>query len=230
MKLSNMEEYVECSKSIDYFKNRYIIIDHPTNGTMQYWIGDMYSNHLNRCVFNTHKLIFSAPRQSGKSTLCLIKLLHEFIFSINADIIHISHKYALSDSNIRRFLRMHDHLPEFLKGDIHKSGRTLTNIKTDTKLSFLSNKATNRGLNIPDLLVIDNDMPSIEVDSDLDFYIFNPNTEVFITTLFPKTNDDKYKSFEYYRLNVQDLNRYSDDYIQEIKGLIGLQNFRQQYG
>lgn len=108
------KELLKCAKDPMYFMQNYIIVQHPTKGSVPFVLYDYQKRVLNN-VENNNKNIILQPRQSGKTILITAYLLWEAIFKENYKIGVAAHKASGAKEIIARFKYAYEFLPHWLK-------------------------------------------------------------------------------------------------------------------
>ena len=111
---NNIKEYIKCKDDIVYFANTYIKICTFDRSLMNIKLNEEQENVANSFLRNdkTSKLM---PRQTGKTTVALIILLHQVIFNEYKTIGIIGWKKSFANDMLHRLYEMYDNLPEFLR-------------------------------------------------------------------------------------------------------------------
>lgn len=111
---NDIKEYIKCKDDIVYFANTYIKIYTVDCGLTQIKLNEEQETIANSFLRNdkTCKLM---RRQTGKTTVALIILLHQVIFNEYKTIAMIGWKKSFANDMLRRLYEMYDNLPEFLQ-------------------------------------------------------------------------------------------------------------------
>lgn len=111
---NDIKEYMKCKDDIVYFANNFIKIYTVDCGLTQIKLNAEQETVVNSFLKNdkTCKLM---PRQTGKTTVAMIILLHQVIFNEHKTIAIIGWKKSFANDILHRLYEMYDNLPELFR-------------------------------------------------------------------------------------------------------------------
>jgi len=131
-KIEELEEYYNCSKDPIYFINTYVKCN-IFSGTTDLKLLPYQENMVNLFQDNKFSLV-NSTRQSGKSLIPILYLLHQLVFTDNADIGIMSHNTNTSRYCLQLIRDCYNNLPNFLKQKVETSTRDEFSLSNGSKI------------------------------------------------------------------------------------------------
>jgi hypothetical protein len=112
--LDEVEEYMKCSKDVEYFARKYIKIVNVDYGLMPFNMWDFQAKMLKTFQENRFS-ICKLPRQVGKSTTSIAYILHLILFTDQQNVAILANKGALARDLLAKLQLAYEYLPKWLQ-------------------------------------------------------------------------------------------------------------------
>jgi hypothetical protein len=145
-----VQELIKCSTDAIYFIQTYCKIVHPTKGLIPFTLYDFQKDIISAYVSNRYNILCSA-RQSGKSQISCVYLLHYAMFHPNSTILIVSNKSSGSKEMVHRITTAYEHLPDWLRPAINPGDWNKLSISFDNGSKIIAEATTEqsgRGLSV----------------------------------------------------------------------------------
>jgi len=174
-----IEEYIKCKDDPIYFAKTYIKIvtlDHGLQPFKLYDFQEKLVNNFHQNRFNICKM----PRQTGKSTTCIVYLLHYIVFNDNVNVGILANKAATARELLGRLQIAYENLPKWMQQGILSWNRGSLELENGSKILAASTSASAvRGMSFNILF--------------LDEFAFVPNhiADSFFASVYPTITSGK---------------------------------------
>lgn len=173
--LTECKEWVKCALDCEYFIRNYVMVQHPTRGSVLFNLYDYQKRVLDDILTDSNNIILQ-PRQSGKTAVLTAYILWKTIFNKDISVGVAAHKGSGAKEIIARFKYAYEFLPMWMKAGV--KSYNVFDVEFDNGSSIISQTTTPttfRGLS----------MTMIYLD---EFAFVKPNiAEEFWTSLLPST-------------------------------------------
>jgi hypothetical protein len=112
-----VQEYLKCSKDVEYFCEKYVKIVHVDLGLTPF-VPYQYQKNMFRTFDNNRYTICKMPRQVGKTTGVVGYLLHKILFNENYNIAVLANKQVQAREILSRIQLAYEWLPKWLQQGI----------------------------------------------------------------------------------------------------------------
>lgn len=109
-----LEEYIKCEQSCDYFLENYYQLVHPDHGLIPFHPYP-YQHRISDAVVHNRYTIAKLPRQSGKTSIVAGVLLWHFLFNNHWTIAILANKEEQAKEILERIKLAYEHLPFWLQ-------------------------------------------------------------------------------------------------------------------
>jgi hypothetical protein len=172
-----VEEYQKCYEDPVYFAEKYCKIVTIDDGLISIPLYD-FQKEIIRAYPTNLKLLLNQSRQSGKTTVVTIIILHFALFNKNKRIVMLANKGAQAIEIMSRVQLMYEYLPPFLKGGIKEWNKGSFQLANGTILVAAASSSTAiRGKAVGMLY--------------LDEMAFIPNWDEFAASVLPTLSSGK---------------------------------------
>ena len=167
----NIEDYKRCMEDIEYFAETHIKICHPEKGVIPIEL----NNFQKQAIKNyNEKNIFAdiACRQSGKTTVAAIILLHHALFNSYRVSLIMAPKMMNSNSILEIIYQMYENLPDHIKS-VKITTRNKTKLEFDNRCSIISagsNTYSGRGRTLSNIYIDESEFMTTLDDVFNDLY------------------------------------------------------------
>ena len=174
-----IEEYIKCKDDPIYFAKTYIKIvtlDHGLQPFKLYDFQEKLVNNFHQNRFNICKM----PRQTGKSTTCIVYLLHYIVFNDSVNVGILANKAATARELLGRLQIAYENLPKWMQQGILSWNRGSLELENGSKILAASTSASAvRGMSFNILF--------------LDEFAFVPNhiADSFFASVYPTITSGK---------------------------------------
>lgn len=145
-----IQELIKCSTDAIYFIQTYCKIVHPTKGLIPFTLYDFQKDIISAYVSNRYNILCSA-RQSGKSQISCVYLLHYAMFHPNSTILIVSNKASGAKEMVHRISTSYEYLPDWLRPAIDPGDWNKLSISFDNGSKIIAEATTpqsGRGLSV----------------------------------------------------------------------------------
>ncbi len=149
-----LQEFVMCAKDPIYFMEKYIYIQHPTKGKIQFEAYP-FQRDLIKTYWNYRNTIAMIPRQSGKTTTAAGYLLWYAAFNPDVTVLIAANKFKAANEIMMRIKYAYEELPNYIRPGVMEYN--VQSIRFDNGSRILATTTTpdsGRGLSIS-LLYLD---------------------------------------------------------------------------
>jgi Terminase large subunit, T4likevirus-type, N-terminal/Terminase RNaseH-like domain len=168
-----LEEYVRCLRSPDYFITNYVKIVSVDKGLIPFSMYD-YQKDIVQTAIDNRYVICKMPRQCGKTTTIAALMLWFILFNENYSIAILANKLSQSREILSRVQLAYEHLPKWLQQGIVEWNKGNIELENGSKiLASATSSSAIRGTS-QNLIYLDE-------------FAFVPNNlqEDFFTSVFP---------------------------------------------
>lgn len=137
LKSAIIKEYEKCIKNPMYFFKKYVKIQNPVKGTVNFELYDFQEKALKDLVENRYTIILKA-RQMGISTLVAAYSLYLMTFFKDKNILVISITQETAKEIVTRVRFANDNLPSFLKKEPVEDNRLSLRLKNGSQIKAAS--------------------------------------------------------------------------------------------
>lgn len=140
-------EFMRCKNDVAYFAETYVHIMDVTKGYTNFKL-NKYQKQMIYCYNTESYFQVATPRQTGKTTMGIIILLHQSLFfenNFNFTVARTDHSHMYFMEICERIIKM---LPEFLKSNVKKMSRTEMTFENGSVIKRLNDTFTERGKRI----------------------------------------------------------------------------------
>lgn len=127
-----IEEYVKCSKDVDYFCANYVKIVNVDKGLIQF-VPYEYQGRMFKTFDENRYTICKMPRQVGKTTGVVGYLLHKMLFNENFNIAVLANKESQSIEILQRVQLAYEWLPKWLQQGVVEWGKKSVELENGSK-------------------------------------------------------------------------------------------------
>ena len=111
---TELEEYIKCSESPEYFIENYVQIVHVDRGLVPFELYD-FQRKMVDTMHNNRFSIFCTARQVGKSTTVISYFLWYVLFNESVNVAVLANKGSLAREILGRLQLAYENLPKFLQ-------------------------------------------------------------------------------------------------------------------
>jgi len=112
-----INELMKCKNDPIYFAKKYFKIVHVDHGLIPFDLHEYQEEAIDKFQYNRN-LILCASRQSGKTSVVTVILLHAALFNDNKTIGILANKGTTAREILKRIKTAYEYLPDFLKGGV----------------------------------------------------------------------------------------------------------------
>jgi hypothetical protein len=128
-----IEEYLKCSKSADYFIENYVKIINIDEGLVSFKLYD-YQRKIVDLASKERFVICKMPRQCGKTTTIVGIILWHVLFNENYNVAVLAHKLQQSREILARVQLGYEHLPLWLQQGILEWNKGNVELENGSKI------------------------------------------------------------------------------------------------
>ena len=148
------EEYKKCLVDPIYFMKKYVKIQHPIRGTVNFDLYDFQEKTLTALVNHDFNIILKS-RQMGISTLTAAYSLWLMVFHKDKNVLCISINQETSKEIVTRVRFANDNLPSWLKVKEQEDNRLSLRLTNGSQIKAVSSAGTSGRSSALSLLIID---------------------------------------------------------------------------
>lgn len=148
------EEYKKCLVDPIYFMKKYVKIQHPIRGTVNFDLYDFQEKTLTALVEHDFNIILKS-RQMGISTLTAAYSLWLMVFHKDKNVLCISINQETSKEIVTRVRFANDNLPSWLKVKEQEDNRLSLRLTNGSQIKAVSSAGTSGRSSALSLLIID---------------------------------------------------------------------------
>ena len=148
------EEYKKCLVDPIYFMKKYVKIQHPIRGTVNFDLYDFQEKTLTALVNHDFNIILKS-RQMGISTLTAAYSLWLMVFHKEKNVLCISINQETSKEIVTRVRFANDNLPSWLKVKEQEDNRLSLRLTNGSQIKAVSSAGTSGRSSALSLLIID---------------------------------------------------------------------------
>ena len=126
-------EFQKCYDDPIYFCEKYFKIVHQKKGLVRMELFEFQKKAI-RLYMETGKLIMNASRQSGKTSVITVIILHAAIFNKHKNLALLSNKLGAAVEILDRIKMAYEYLPDFLKPGILEWNKKSVKFENGTKI------------------------------------------------------------------------------------------------
>ena len=127
-----LEEYIKCSKDVNYFCEKYIKIVNVDKGLINFE-PYLYQKKMFKTFDDNRYTICKMPRQVGKTTGVVGYLLHQVLFNENFQCAVLANKEAQSIEILSRMQLAYEWLPKWLQQGVVEWGKKSIELENGSK-------------------------------------------------------------------------------------------------
>jgi len=147
-------EYKKCIEDPIYFMKKYVKIQHPVRGTINFDLFEFQEETLNSFVNNDLNIVLKS-RQMGISTLVAAYSLWLMTFHDDKNILCISITQETAKEIVTRVRFANDNLPSWLKVPCVEDNRLSLRLKNGSQIKAVSSAGTAGRSSALSLLIVD---------------------------------------------------------------------------
>ena len=181
-------EYAKCLKDPMYFMKKYVKIQNPMKGTVNFELYPFQEDALQKMVDNRYTIILKA-RQMGISTLVAAYSLYLMTFFKDKNILVISINQETAKEIVTRVRYANSNLPYWLKQESQEDNRLSLRLKNGSQIKAASATANSGRSAALSLLIIDEC-----VSGDSFITVRNKNTNI----------ENNIKIEDFYKIFIKD--------------------------
>jgi Terminase large subunit, T4likevirus-type, N-terminal/Terminase RNaseH-like domain len=151
---AQLDEIISCAKDPVWFMERFLFIQHPLHGKIQFEAYE-FQKHLIKTYWQNRNTIAMIPRQSGKTTTAAGYLLWYAMFNPDVTVLIAANKFKAANEIMMRIKYAYEELPNHIRPGVTEYN--VTSIKFDNGSRIVATTTTpdsGRGMSIS-LLYLD---------------------------------------------------------------------------
>lgn len=239
-----LQEYIKCANSFEYFCKKYVKIIHVDKGLIDF-IPFGYQLKMAETFGDNRFVLCKLPRQCGKTTIVAAFILHKILFSENYIVAILANKEKQSKEILSRIKFAYQYLPKWIQQGVVEWNKNNIELENGSKI-FSSATSTDAARGQSYSLVYLDEFSFVPRNIQSDFFtsVFptissGTETKMIITTT-PKGMDYFYKlwvesergdnSFKRMSIHWSETPGRDENWRESMIKDISLEKFNQEYG
>ncbi len=147
-------EYKKCLLDATYFIKKYVLIQHPTKGRVEFKLYPYQETTLKEFQENDRNIVLKS-RQMGISTLCAAYILWLMVFHTDKNCLIISKTQDAAKEVVTKVRFANDNLPSWLKVEATEDNRLSLRLKNGSQVKSVSSSKDSARSGAISLLIMD---------------------------------------------------------------------------
>lgn len=147
-------EYKKCLLDATYFIKKYVLIQHPTKGRVEFKLYPYQEKTLKEFQNNDRNIVLKS-RQMGISTLCAAYILWLMVFHTDKNCLIISKTQDAAKEVVTKVRFANDNLPSWLKVEATEDNRLSLRLKNGSQVKSVSSSKDSARSGAISLLIMD---------------------------------------------------------------------------
>lgn len=146
-------ELRKCSKSPEYFINRYCYIINPAKGLVKFDTRD-YQDNLIDLMHNNNRVIVKFPRQSGKTVTTAAYVIWQIIFQKYSQVAILANKAKTAIGILQKVRVMYENLPNWIQVGVEEWNKGAIQLENGSRVeASATSSSAIRSMSISTLII-----------------------------------------------------------------------------